>query len=378
MSHCNTTSTSILVAHDCRTWHVDDQTRWLDLFDPCRSWNDHIWVRQTQYQNAGVYTRYLGSLARSGCISPRFITPRGLQHFIRSAESDKCRARTISGYAWALYKMAVLLWPDRDWNWLMHSCKALQNAADRTAKKKLTRIPDAGELLYLADALIAQSRARPRRDWQATELFRTGLYIHIGIHVPERLRALAHLSFAWIDLASELINFPAEAIKSKTERAWQIPPDTSTLIGEWATEWRKPWISRHKSGKSTARCSHNSFWIAKGGGPATDAALTASLRKMTQPYFGHPITSHRFRDAAATLQIERAPQDARLAQQTLGHRRAETLREYVETANQIAASRFFSDAQSAMEDEVIRRIREGSRATPALNPRSRRRRRAAV
>lgn len=375
MSACNTTISQALVAHDCRSWHADDQERWKDFFDPARMWCDPVWVRQTQYQNAGVYSRYLATLRQAGARMPRFITPRGLQYFILSAEAAGCCPRTIAGYAWALSKMAGLLWPGHERTWLMKTCAKLQAEADRTSKQKIHRIVDAGELLWLAHDCLSRARAMPRRGWEATKLFRTGLYILVGIHMPERLRALASLRLAQIDLANNGVAFNADAIKMKRDRFWVLPPEVVAVVEEWLTAWRASWIASRPEASGRPKQQHEYFWIGKGGEAVGDAALTEALRQVTEAYFGFPVTSHRFRDAAATLLVERDASNAHVARSVLGQRSDRMLAEYIETANQIAAGRALADSLAATEADLRQRIRQTSRATLALHPSSRRRRR---
>jgi integrase len=374
MSSCNSTTSQALVAHDCRNWHADDQERWKELFDPARIWGEPIWVRQTQYQNAGVYSRYLAAVRQGGARTPRFITPRGLQCFIISAEAVGCCPRTIAGYAWALYKMAGLLWPARERIWLVQTCTRLHVEAERTSKLKIHRIVDAGELLWVADNCLSRARAMARRGREATMLFRSGLYILVGVHMPERLRALASLRLEQIDLEENGVAFTAKAIKMKRDRPWVLPPGVMEVVTEWLLDWRAPWIASRPEAPSRAN-QHDFFWIGNGGGPVGDAALTEALRQVTEAYFGFPVTSHRFRDAAATLLMQRNAGNASVARAILGQRSEHMLTEYIETANQVAAGKALGDSLEAAEADLRRRVRAVSRSTVALSPSSRRRQR---
>jgi hypothetical protein len=123
---------------------------------------------------------------------------------------------------------------------------------------------------------------------------------------------------------------------------------------------------------------HDYFWIGKSGEPVGDAALTASLSQITEERFGFPVTSHRFRDAAATLCVEQNPNNPRVARIVLGQRSEQMLAEYVETAKQVIAGESLADALTTTETELRRRLRRTSRSTLALNPTSRRRRRRAA
>jgi len=372
---CNKVSTTHYVERDCRSWHMQDRERWMDLFDPDRMLGDPVWVRQTQYQNAAVYSRYLTACLAAGNANPRFVTPRGVQCFIQACEILECRPRTIAGYVWCLFKISRLLWPSRHCGWLSKTCCALDAIAEKTTKKKIAQIPQAEELLWLAYNLLHQARAAPIRNWNATQLFRTGLYILIGVYMPERLRALASIDIAQIDFESGMVRFDRDVIKNKTDRPRVLPAAVLDALREWIDDWRLAWISTRASYKGNpAELGHNKLWIGKSGRPAGDSTLTVALRDVTTQYFGFAVTSHRFRDAAATLHVEAAPGETRLAMQNLGHKSGEMTAEYTETATQVRAGQHFAAALGATEEDVRYRVRANSHSTIALNLRSRRKR----
>src|SRR3546814_2903379 len=104
---------------DCATWPAEERARWLALFDPnrvdrlslwaCRK--ESPWVRETQYNCASVYSRYLECVRRHGL--PDVVTPEGLHAFIREAENRSSTAWTVVGYIKALRSVMELVHPER-------------------------------------------------------------------------------------------------------------------------------------------------------------------------------------------------------------------------------------------------------------------------
>src|SRR3546814_4247377 len=96
-------SSDLFVKMDCATWPAEERARWLALFDPnrvdrlslwaCRK--ESPWVRETQYNCASVYSRYLECVRRHGL--PDVVTPEGLHAFIREAENRSSTAWTVAG-----------------------------------------------------------------------------------------------------------------------------------------------------------------------------------------------------------------------------------------------------------------------------------------
>jgi len=102
MSACNTQVTSAFVAADCATWPAADQAAWRAAFDPVHGRRRVSWVRQTQYQNAGVFTRYLACVTRHGL--PPDLHTVGVKAFITECQAAGRTAITIAGYVESLWK----------------------------------------------------------------------------------------------------------------------------------------------------------------------------------------------------------------------------------------------------------------------------------
>lgn len=284
---------------------------------------DAPWVPTTQYQNAGVYSRYLEAVARQG------LTPDGLRTWIRILESANVCTRTIAGYVWSLHKVASILF-DQRFEWLYKTCLRLDQIAKTTAKKKNKSVAMAVDILQFGLTTIARAQKLGPEKWTAAQLYRDGLILVFGIAGPERLRALANVSLDDLSNDFESVNYAPSAIKTKIASVRVVPDWLLPLLLEWVTIWRP----RHVKG------THRALWLGKGGGPLGASALVAAMKTLTETApWAHPITPHRLRDAAATFLVDSSPDNSVLASLILNHRSAATLQEYTHTAERIEASR---------------------------------------
>jgi integrase len=75
------------------------------------------------------------------------------------------------------------------------------------------------------------------------------------------------------------------------------------------------------------------------------------MTHITVAHFGHPVTPHMFRDAAATFIAEMTPEHAIMAAAVLQHRQLETtMRNYIHGQQHLAARKY----HAAIDDLVAR------------------------
>jgi integrase len=327
MARCNTVYDMALLRHDCETWPANQALRWIRAFDPALP-GSPLWVRQTQYQSAGVYTRYLDCMRRCG-LSDRLHAP-GVRRFVVECEEGGLVARTIAGYVQALLKVGrIVSEPRDDHAWLHRAAMNIDKAASRTKKRKHGFIPPAEEILLFALDTVAQAKRRGPATWTDIQLYRDGLFLAFGSVAPERLRALASLQRGDFDATGMHTKFDKEAMKTKVRRDWVVHTAVAALMVEWLEEWRP-----------VMRPSHDGIWIAKSGKPACGETLYAAMRKLTAGApWGYPISPHRLRDSAATFLTRHNPEMAELASTLLGHRSSASTLHYTEEAGQVSASR---------------------------------------
>jgi integrase len=363
MANRSTTQSPQNVDHDCETWPMDQKERWTSLFG---GENDPpIWVRQTQYQNAGVYTRYLNCVTASGL--PVGIHGAGLRRFILQCHGQAACARTISGYLWAIYKVARITQPDEDRSWLYASCLRVQNAAMGTTKKRSNQVAPAEEILEFALSLIGEARRNGPATWKSRQMYRDGLLMAFGIFNPERLRALTAMTLSDLNLESGLVTFGVGATKTKIEAIRTLPDLIRGLLKEWIAHWRP-----------LSKPAHDCVWVAKSGRAPCSTALYVAMRKVSRMAgWGYSLTPKLLRNSAATFLAQSSPEDAQLIQHILYHASAAMAVEYTGTAKRFQASREARKIYAERRKSVEVSVRATTSSTIAQSSRSMPKRRAA-
>lgn len=373
--------TSGTVAIDCRSWPAPDQERWKRAFDPVYNPGPSRWSRPAQYQNAGVYTRYLDCAARNS-LAPE-VSPAGVQTFVAESQSRNCSAITIAGYCWAIWKVVNILRPEQreSMEWLKLSCCRIQRQSARAPKRRKHRKVESAELVLIGERLIESARSAAGRGfldaapddliahrppWEVIQRFRDGLFIVVGAYAPERLRALTSIRISQIDLQVASIAFDGTQIKTGRATRRFLPLGVIAFVKEWLHVWRASQAPRH-----------DNLWLAKGGKAAVPETLYRAMIKIMDETLGFRVSPHDFRDAAATTVVENLPEAPRLASIMLDHRTEEMTANYTEQANQIKATRSYAEIVDLQRGRTARQAREVTRSAVALHPRARKRRRGA-
>lgn len=331
------------VQRACRTWPADQQVRWVSAMAP--EFGRSLWKPVTQYQNAGVYNRFLAVAGTQG------VCPEGVRRWIRHLEQSDITVRTIAGYLWAIHKVARVV-GDGNIAWLTRTCMHITAIARTTPKRKSASVAPAAAIYQFALEAILRAKQMGPESWTATQLFRDGLFLAFGICAPERLRALVSTRLDDLDLQRFRATYDAEVIKTGRSSERTFPVIVAALLREWIESWRPRWI---------ADPDHGHLWIAKGGRPACAATIYCAVRVLTaQAPWGFSITPHRLRDAAATALVEASPEAAALARTLLGHSSERMTAEYTETAKRVAASRQGRDLIAQGRNGAGRRARSAS------------------
>ncbi len=357
---CIRDETSALVRKDCATWPANERATWLAHFDPAAPdrltrWamkGELPWVRETQYNCASIYSRYLACMRAHGL--PDAVTREGVRKFITEAEGRGVVARTVAGYIKGLHSMMHVLYPEKDaeFRWLMDTYWRIHAVAKRQPKKKSInkRRYTSQDLYRLGAQLVLAGFERSEVDWASAKLVRDGLWLLLGATNPERCRALEAIKLSDLDLSAEGIKFSAASRKPKTEASRRITEVIRGVLDVWLKVYRAHFSP-----------DHDHLWIVRDGGPARWGTMTAAMRSVTKKHLGIAVSPHRFRDAAATYIVENMPEQANLASKILGHKNSNTTAEYTETATQLTASRLAAEHLAAAEDEIARKIRRESR-----------------
>lgn len=350
MARCNTIRSAAAVAADCATWPEDCRRRWTQAFDP--DFGTHDWSRASQYTYARVFTRYLtlvkaDGVPQGGCA----ITAKGVRRFIKEAES-KARPRTVAGYVHQLLEAASIVYPDAvssgALDWLWRTRDRLNAVAGKTQKIRRRQVVGAEVLLRLARKALLDGKERD--DFIAV---RTGVFIMLGIHMPERRRALAGLNIDMIDLGTGIVRLPAHLQKTREEVVRVLPRRIVLELCDYIDHWRRRYTDERGG----------ALFITTKGRRVGGEALRAAMVTLTARELGVRVPPHLMRNAVATTVVEADPANAPLATAALLHRNVETTKEYTEMAHGLtvgrSAVRLLSDAYRTTERAV--RATTGSR-----------------
>lgn len=329
------------------TWPEPQARAWQEAHDPvlgCRSW-----APESRYTYARVYSRYLATIRNGGFLEGRLtLTPEGLRAFLRKAEVS-ASMRTLHGYVHQLIEVATVIYPEAirngEFDWLYRTRARLYEAASRTPKRRHDMLTTAIDLLWVADTAMLE--AHTLSGWKAVQRYRDGLFILLGLYVPERRRALATIDLNQLDLENKTLQFHAHQIKTAEPHLWTLGSGIIDVLREWVDIWR----ATHVHADVTA------LFIGKDGRAVGDAALYTSMKILTEEKLDTAISPHILRHTAATTLLETDPDKPDFVSLLLGHRSLQTRDAYTEKANSILASQKLRKKIAAHGEQTAREIR---------------------
>lgn len=344
MAKCNTIQSAAAVAADCSTWPEACRRRWTAAF--AADLGTHDWSRTSQYTYARVFTRYLALLRAEGhSVDGCAITADGARLFIRDAELTAC-PRTVAGYVHQLLEVATVVYPDDvtsgvlDWLWRTRD--RLKAVAGRTQKKRRRQVVGAEDLLRVARNAIADGRKRDN-----FIQVRTGMFILLGVHMPERRRALSGLDLSMVDLETGHVRIPAHLQKTGEDVVREVPADDLPVLRHYVEHWRARFTEDNRG----------PLFITRKGRRVGGEALRAAMVKLTERELGIRVPPHLMRNAVATTVFEADPSNAPLASAALLHRNVATTQEYTEAARDIEVTRTATGLLAQAQDAAERAVR---------------------
>jgi integrase len=268
---------------------------------------------------------------------------------------------TVLTHLRALYEMALVMDPGRDWKWIREVASRVRMRA-APVRRMRDRMVSSLELLLLGKQLIADAPVQPTarlRGW----MYRNGLIIALLAARPLRRRNLAGLRLDHTLVrrgAAWWINIPATETKTREPIEAPWPEALTPALEVYLNEHRPVLIKR--VGR-WSRPVGNALWVSTDGSPMRARTLYDMIVRRTAEAYGKPINPHLFRDCAATSIAIEDPVHVRIASQILGHRSSATTERYYNQAQAIDAARRYQD--------FIVRLRQGSmiaESEPAEHP----------
>lgn len=341
-------TTNDQLIQETKTWPADAGQAWLEAHDPV--WGPLKWAPESRYTYARIFTRYL-EVARKADFPDNAscpLTSTDVKHFIR-ANQKTASPRTLHGYIHQLIEVAKVVYPERiksgEMDWLYKTRSNLFQIAVGTLKRRHDLLVSAIDLLWVAHSALIE--ARELSGWKGAQRYRTGMFILLGLYVPERRRALSSLQLDQIDLEGGAIHFDASQIKTRQDHSWCIPAGVVVVLRSWCEEWRPTYVREGAS----------ALFISARGMPVVDATLYAAMRQLCSEKLGVPVSPHILRHASATTLLEREPERADLVTLLLRHNSPRTRDEYTERANAILASRKANDTIRMAGETAARKVR---------------------
>jgi integrase len=250
-------------------------------------------------------------------------------------KSVACHLSGLGSMLWALCETNKFAW--------------VQLAAQRLARNAVGRnkrgiIPLSPQLVDLGCELMmeAENGICPRGFPPAVR-YRNGLLIALLGYWPIRRRNLA-----MIEIGHHLIehgdgyriDFTAQETKQKRGIGFILPPVLVTALKRYLLFHRPVLLARGPYRGAAG----DALWVGADGGSLGAEGIYKAISEHTEAKFGHAVSPHRFRDAAATTIATEDPARVRDILAVLGHASLTTSEKYYNQANSIDASRAYHRA----------------------------------
>jgi len=177
--------------------------------------------------------------------------------------------------------------------------------------------------------------------------YRDGLIIALEALCPLRLANVAQIRIGrHLIIENEVVRLRFAADQMKGGRTLDVPfPDELLDALHHYLDMVRPMLA-------TGRKVGDALWPNMHKKPMAEHAIYTRITQLTETHFGHPVTPHMFRDAAATFIAEMTPDRALMAAAVLQHRSfATTLKHYIH-GQQHKASRCYQAAIAEIRQRV--------------------------
>jgi integrase len=355
-------------------WPMLDRSRWTEA---CRSGTllrpggaaGHL-DTVTQADLERRYGYYLEFLRRTGRLdagsgAAELMCPENYRAFL-SYVMPHWNSVTVARASFKLLRMAQILVPGGDFEWLREAAKTL-NASSR--RRNRSALPGADELMEAGLTLIEEARMADRLSaWRRAIRFRTGLMVAFLAAHPIRAKNLRQLTLGKnikFDGRQWWVALDATETKERRSDVRAIHPDLVPCLEEYLTVHRPILLGRGKYeaiGKTYERTHprldrgqlDGPLWISEQGVGISASGIATTLGKTTQQIFGVAINPHAFRSAAATTSAWHAPSTPNLASGVLNHSDPRVTRQHYVRAQNFHAMAKLGDILRTIKADVPR------------------------
>jgi integrase/recombinase XerD len=281
------------------------------------------WSKTTRVMVENGYGRWLAWLCEQEFLVPgqipasRVTLARLRAYTLALAENNA--PLTISTRVRQLGNALRAMAPEQDWRWILRGADRLRLTA-APARDKAGRLVSPKWLVQLGLAIMneADTTSRETAVRRAAD-YRDGLIIALLAFCPLRMRNLAMIA-----CGGHLVRYGAEwslifaAAETKTGRPLEVP------FPEVLNDRLERYLSTHRPvlldvGTRNGRPTTDALWVSSQGQAAVAATIRFQITERTAAAFGKSVNPHLFRDCAATLVAEEAPEEAPIIARILGH-----------------------------------------------------------
>jgi len=302
-------------------------------------------TRLTVMKAYGNWLRFLkdaGRIHEGQSIGDR-LTTENLRDYI-AALRQRLSPVTIVTQLRSLSQAIRALTPDTDRGLLKSAISRLQVSAS-PSRDKVARLVSPISLLHLGQRIMEAWRSRNAHDRRLNDMdFRDGLMIVLLALCPLRLANLAQIRIGQhllIGEGSARLRFAPH--ETKGGKSLDVPfPEELLPHLRFYLRTVHPKLSADPE-------TETALWPSLHNRPLTEHGIYTRITHITDSHFGHPVTPHMFRDAAATFIAEMTPDRAHMAAAVLQHRSFGTTQRHYIHGQQHKASHLY---QAAI-DELI-------------------------
>jgi integrase len=280
------------------------------------------------------YGYFLGWAHRTGRLDAsagpaETVTPDNMEAYIADVEGHLSSV-TLAGSVSKILRVAGLLAPKSDWEWLKQ--KSARLAAGMKPADKRARVVESDQLYRLgmdlmdeAEAALAvprRSKHRPARrpprialgpSIQMAERYRDGLMIAMLAACAIRRGNLTGQAIGGSLVRREggwSIEIPGCQVKNRRALAMPLPEDLGYRLDRFLA------VFRHAIRGSV---TSDRLWFSRRGAPLTDGAVYLIVTRWTQARLGKRVNPHLFRDCLVTTMAVHHGAHIRAASAALGH-----------------------------------------------------------
>jgi integrase/recombinase XerD len=259
------------------------------------------------------------------------VTPELVQSFVAELEK-RVSTCTQAGYVTKLWRMAQLLNPHRDFDWLGEIANDL--ALEMIPASKFERLADTDVIVWAGCTLMEEAETNSR--WsplKQAHSYRNGLMIALLAFCPIRLKNLANLTLEknFLKIGEHwLISLNADETKENRPDRRPIPHSLSGYIDRYLTIYRPIFAYQGPE-----------LWVGRYGKPLSYSAVGRWVTETTRLTLGVSISPHLVRSCAATTAYKYARGHSNLASSLLNHHDPKTTREHYDRGMNASYARDF-------------------------------------